>query len=206
MDISCWSIWCTYVVCTASVFCSEWKETWCGNFCYLFMFGWQLHIKAKCKVKLAYTAVLIMLPLPVQTFYPLARVRQPPNSKFYSLSPVSSILLSCLSPGAVQTTERDQDVRQLNYSLQWSLYLSSLYWILQAPPQCVYSCLWKIFQSSPWLSKSNKRRKSIYHRPFIDWRLGKWSYFSSFERQRAINWKAHITRCSGWPSAPIWFL
>ena len=87
MDISCWSIWCTYVVCTASVFCSEWKETWCGNFCYLFMFWWQLHIKAKCKVKLAYTAVLIMLPLPVQTFYPLARVRQPPNSKFYSLSP-----------------------------------------------------------------------------------------------------------------------
>lgn len=59
----------------------------------------------------------------------------------------------------------------------------SLYWILQAPPQCVYSCLWKIFQSSPWLSKSNKRRKSIYHRPFIDWRLGKWSYFSSFERR-----------------------
>ena len=44
------------------VFCLVGRGIWCGNFCYLFMFGWQLHIKAKCKVKLAYTAVFIMLP------------------------------------------------------------------------------------------------------------------------------------------------
>ena len=151
------------------------------------MFGWQLHIKAKCEVKLAYTAVFIMLPLPAQTFFPLqslslARVRQPPNSNFYSLSLLHSSFMSFTR----SSTERDQDVRQLNYSLQWSLYLSSLSIESCKRRRSVctqYSCLWKIFQSSPWLSKSNKRRKSIYHRPFIDWRLGKWSYFSSFERR-----------------------
>ena len=172
------------------------------------MFGWQLHIKAKCKVKLAYTAVFIMLPLPAQTFFPLqslslARVRQPPNSNFYSLSLLHSSFMSFTR----SSTERDQDVRQLNYSLQWSLYLSSL--SIESCKRrrtvCTHASerFSKVLLDSANLTKGGSRFITVLL--LTDgWENEVTSLV--LRGARAINWKAHITRCSGWPSAPIWFL
>ena len=174
------------------------------------MFGWQLHIKAKCKVKLAYTAVFIMLPLPAQTFFPFNPLAQLgldnlPTQTF-TLS-LYSILLSCLSPGAVQR-ETKTSVNWITLFSDPSTFRLSLLSLASAAAVCVLNThaserFSKVLLDSANLTKGGSRFITVLL--LTDgWENEVTSLV--LRGARAINWKAHITRCSGWPSAPIWFL